>query len=42
MRKLGLGLIDEFEFSGRNYYGLAFDTSVSIIGRQPGNSAHPG
>jgi len=30
-RKLGLSLIDEFEFSGRNYYGLAFDTSVSVI-----------
>jgi len=30
MRKLGLSLIDKFEFSGRNYYGLAFDTSVSI------------
>ena len=31
MRKLGLSLIDEFEFSGRNYYGLAFDTSVPLI-----------
>jgi hypothetical protein len=31
MRKLGLSLIDEFEFSGRYYYGLAFDTSASVI-----------
>lgn len=32
-RKLGLSLIDEFEFSGRNYYALAFDTSVSVINK---------
>jgi len=31
MRKLDLSLIDEFEFSGRNYYSLAFDTSISIM-----------
>jgi len=30
-RKLGLAVIDEFEFSGRNYYGLAFDTSRSVM-----------
>jgi hypothetical protein len=32
-RKLGLTVIDEFEFSGRNYYGLAFDTSRSVINK---------
>jgi len=32
-RKLGLSVIDEFEFSGRNYFGLAFDTTASIIVR---------
>jgi hypothetical protein len=30
-RKLGLTVIDEFEFSGRSYYGLAFDTSRSVM-----------
>lgn len=30
-RKLGMTVIDEFEFNGRNYYGLAFDTSRSVI-----------
>jgi hypothetical protein len=30
-RNLGLTVIDEFEFAGRNYYGLAFDTSKSVI-----------
>jgi hypothetical protein len=30
-RTLGLTVIDEFEFAGRNYYGLAFDTSRSVL-----------
>jgi len=34
IRKLGLSLIDEFEFSGRSYYGLAFDTSVPVLNKQ--------
>ena len=29
--KLGMNLVDEFEFSGREYYGLAFDTSRSVL-----------
>jgi hypothetical protein len=29
--KLGMIVIDEFEFSGRQYYGLAFDTARSVI-----------
>ncbi len=29
--KLGMALVDEFEFSGRNYYGLAFDTEKSVF-----------
>jgi hypothetical protein len=31
-RKLGLQVIDHFEFDGRSYHGLAFDTAVSVIG----------
>lgn len=31
-RKLGMTVIDVFEFSGRNYYMLAFDTSRPVIG----------
>ena len=34
-RKLGLTVIDEFEFSGRSYYGLAFDTSKSVMSKKP-------
>jgi hypothetical protein len=30
-RKLSLMVIDEFEFAGRGYYMLAFDTSRSVI-----------
>ncbi|MCP3955568.1 MAG: GNAT family acetyltransferase [Desulfobacterales bacterium] len=30
-RKLGMAVIDEFEFSGREYYGLAFDTGQSVF-----------
>ncbi len=30
-RTLGLTVIDKFEFSGRSYYGLAFDTSKSVM-----------
>lgn len=30
-RKLGLTVIDEFEFDGRPYYGLVFDTAVSVL-----------
>ena len=33
-RKLGMTVIDEFEFSGRNYYMLAFDTSRSVLRRK--------
>ncbi len=29
-RKLGMIVIDEFEFSGQEYYGLAFDTAKSV------------
>ncbi|MBF0542442.1 MAG: GNAT family acetyltransferase [Nitrospirae bacterium] len=29
--KLGLKIIDEFVFDGKNFYGLAFDTSKSVI-----------
>jgi hypothetical protein len=29
--KLGMLVIDEFEFSGRQYYGLAFETNVRIL-----------
>lgn len=30
-RKLGMTVIDAFEFSGRSYYMLSFDTSRSVI-----------
>ncbi len=30
-RKLGMVVVDEFEFSGRLYYGLAFDMSESVL-----------
>jgi len=30
-RKLGMVVIDEFKFSGREYYGLAFDTNESVL-----------
>ena len=30
-RKIGITVIDEFEFSGRNYYALAFDTKRSVL-----------
>jgi hypothetical protein len=30
-RKLGMVVVDEFEFSGREYYGLAFDTARSVL-----------
>ena len=34
-RKLGIAVIDECEFSGREYFGLAFDTGRSVFsGRQ--------
>lgn len=29
-RKLGMTVIDEFEFAGRSYFGLAFDTSKPV------------
>lgn len=34
-RKLGMVVVDEFEFSGREYYGLAFDAAQSVFFRQP-------
>jgi len=33
-RKLGMSLVDKFDFSGRSYYGLAFDTSASVINKE--------
>ncbi len=30
-RKLGMVVVDEFEYSGREYYGLAFDTAQSVF-----------
>ena len=30
-RKLGLEVIDEFEFGDKSYYGLAFDTAISVL-----------
>lgn len=30
-KKLGMKVIDEFEFSGQFYYGLAFDTARAVI-----------
>ena len=30
-RKAGMTVVDEFEFSGKNYYSLAFDTALSVI-----------
>lgn len=32
--KLGMVVIDEFEFSGRQYYGLAFETDLRILPRR--------
>ena len=31
LHKLGMAVIDEFEFSGRKYYGLAFNTAQSVF-----------
>ena len=31
-KKLGMTVIDEFEFNGRPYYGLAFDMGRSVLG----------
>ena len=31
-KKLGMTVIDEFEFNGRPYYGLAFDMTRSVLG----------
>lgn len=31
-KKLGMTVIDEFEFNGRLYYGLAFDMARSVLG----------
>ncbi|WP_444996800.1 hypothetical protein [Aliikangiella sp. IMCC44359] len=31
IKRLKMQVIDEFEFSGRYYYGLAFDTSISVL-----------
>jgi GNAT superfamily N-acetyltransferase len=31
-KKLGMTVIDEFEFNGRPYYGLAFDMARSVLG----------
>ena len=30
-RKLGMTVVDQFEFDGRPYYSLAFDTHVSVL-----------
>ncbi len=30
-KKLGMVVVDEFEFSGNAYYGLAFDTTRSVL-----------
>ena len=30
-QKLGMTVVDEFEFSGQAYYGLAFDTALSVL-----------
>ena len=35
-RKLGMVVIDEFEFSGRQYYGLAFDTGRPVLSQTIG------
>ncbi len=32
IKKLGMTVIDEFEFNGRPYYGLAFDMARSVLG----------
>jgi hypothetical protein len=34
-KKLGMTVIDEFEFNGRPYYGLAFDMARSVLGVIP-------
>ncbi len=31
IKKLGMVVVDEFEFSGNDYYGLAFDTAKSVL-----------
>lgn len=31
-KKLGMTVIDEFEFNGRPYHGLAFDMARSVLG----------
>jgi hypothetical protein len=31
-KKLGMTVIDEFEFNGRPYFGLAFDMARSVLG----------
>lgn len=31
IRKLNMTLVDRFEFSGQNYFSLAFDTSKSVL-----------
>ena len=36
-RKLGLVVVDEFEFSGQAYYSLAFDTAQSVLPAQSAN-----
>ena len=36
-RKLGMVVVDEFEFSGREYYGLAFDTANQFFVRRSKN-----
>lgn len=33
-RKLGIQVVDQFEFGDRPYYGLAFDTQVSVLAGQ--------
>lgn len=32
-KKLGMQVIDEFEFGGRSFYGLAFDTQSSVLAK---------
>jgi hypothetical protein len=34
-RKLGMTIIDEFEFNDRHYFGLAFDTKLSVLSDNP-------
>lgn len=35
-KKLGMTVVDEFEFNGRPYYGLAFDMARSVLGGEVG------